>query len=349
MPEPKIFNRNTIIKIILGTILGVLAVWLAFRGVSTKQLGSVLMAANPWLVVLGVIIVLLNVAILAVRWWVMTTRVWQPSDYKALLGGVYLGQMFNILLPARLGELARIYYVSERIETTKSALLGNLVLEKVIDLIAFGVALLLLITAISFPAWVTEPGQTLIILSVICLASIILLLLWGRRFLVWITPLLRKLPRGWGERIASILDRTLTGFDSMRSWRRQLPIWILTFLSLILSTLTNYVVLESVHIQAPFTAALFVLIVLQVGSAPPSAPGKLGVFHYLTVLALSVFSIDKDSALAYSVVLYGVALLPKVIIGTGVIIISKWRLPSFNLDSVDPPKESLRETPGVDD
>jgi len=329
MPETKNFDRNTIIKITIGTVIGVLAIWLAFRGVSIEQLGSVLVTANPWLVVLGVVIVLLNVAILAVRWWVMTTRSWQTSDYKALLGGVYLGQMFNIMLPARLGEIARIYFVNERIGITKSTLLGNLVLEKVLDVIAFGVALLILITAMSFPAWVTEPGQTLIFLAVICLAAIILLLLWGRKFLAWITPLLKKLPGDLGERIAGIFERALTGFESMRSWKLQLLIWSLTFLSLILSTLTNYAVLVGIHIQAPFTAALFVLIVLQVGSAPPSAPGKLGVFHYLTVLALSAYGIEKDLALAYSVLLYVVALMPKVLIGIGVMIFSKWRMPSL--------------------
>ena len=98
-----------------------------------------------------------------------------------------------------------------------------------------------------------------------------------------------------------------------------------------MSTLTNYIILRDVDIQVPFTAALFVLIVLQVGSAPPSAPGKLGVFHYLAVLALSAFSVEKDLALAYSVLLYVVALLPKVVIGVGVLIFSRWRLPDIKL------------------
>ena len=231
MPDNKIFDKNTLLKIILGTLLSGLAVYLAFRGVSFSQLGEVIARANPWLVILGLGIVLLNVGSLAFRWWLMLLRQWQKNEYFSLLGGVYLGQMFNILLPVRLGELARIYFVSERIETTKSGLLGSLVLEKVIDVITFGVALLLLITAISLPAWVSEPGKTLIALSLISLISIIVLVLWGRRFLIWITPLLKRLPSSWEERIAGILERALTGFDSMRDWRRQLPIWLLSIFS----------------------------------------------------------------------------------------------------------------------
>jgi len=55
--------------------------------------------------------------------------------------------------------------------------------------------------------------------------------------------------------------------------------------------------------------------VLQVGIAPPSLPGKLGVFHYLTVLALSFFGVARSAALTYALVLYAVALLSKVLVG----------------------------------
>ena len=331
MQNNTIFDRNTLLKISIGAVLGVLAIWLAFQGVSVNELLDLLSRANPILVIAGVLIVLLNVAILAFRWWLMTLRKWKLTEYGTLLGSVYLGQMFNILLPARLGELARIYFVSERMEITKSDLLGSLVLEKVLEIIAFGLALAFLITALALPAWVMETGNTFLVLALVAVIAIITLLLWGSKILAWLSPILMKLPGGWGERAAGILERGLIGFDSMRSWKKQLSIWLLTFSSLFLSTLTNYLILEAVGIEVPFIAALFVLIVLQVGSAPPSAPGKLGVFHYLAVLALSAYSVEKDLALAYTVLLYVVALLPKIIIGVGVLIFSRWRIPELKL------------------
>lgn len=335
MPDTRIFDRNSLIKIVFGTLLGILALWLVFRGTSAEEIVTGLQAADLWMVGLGVLIVLFNVATLATRWWLMLLRDWKSTEFYTFLGGIYLGQMFNILIPARLGELARIYFVSERMEVTKAGLLGSLVLEKVLEVIAFGLAITFLITALALPAWVTEPGRTFLTLALSALFAMAALLKWGRKFLVWITPILGKLPGGWGERISGILERALTGFDSMRSWKKQLPIWVLTFSSLFLSALTNYIIMGAVSIQAPFTASLFVLIVLQIGSAPPSAPGKLGVFHYLTVLALSAFGIEKDLALAYSVLLYVVALLPKILIGVGVLIFSRWRLPEeyLNIES----------------
>jgi len=57
------------------------------------------------------------------------------------------------------------------------------------------------------------------------------------------------------------------------------------------------------------------LVVLQVGMAVPSSPGRIGVFQYLVILALSIFAVDKNVALGYSVVLYLVIYVPMVLIG----------------------------------
>ena len=335
MPDRKIFDRSTIIKILIGTAVGIGAVYLSFRGVSVDQLMSVIREADPWLVILGVGIVLLNVALLALRWWVMLLRPWSGESFLTLLAAVYLGQMINILLPARLGELARTVYAAEGLPASKSTLLGSLVLEKMIDVITFGLALLLLITAVTLPAWVADPGRSFLLLALIALGAVILLTLWGRPLLAWLTPLLQRLPGNWGERLAGILERGLEGFDSLRRWPRQLALWGLAVVSLLLSTLTNFAVLNALQISVPFSAALFVLLVLQVGSAPPSAPGKLGVYHYLAVLALAAFAVPKDLALAYEVLLYAVALVTKVIIGVGVLIFSKWKLPNMKLMNED--------------
>jgi uncharacterized protein (TIRG00374 family) len=329
MSETRLFDRGNILRIIAGTVLGGLAIYFAFQGVSLAELSELLSHAKPWPIILATIIVLLNVALTTLRWWVILLLKWNWKDYGSLLGGVFLGQMANILLPLRLGEVVRILYVDERIETSKSELLGSLVLEKALEIVAFSLALFFLFTAVSLPDWVEDPGNLFLILGLISLVAIIVLVLFGRHLLNWIKPLLSHLPGRWGERIAGIIDRVLRGFESMRSWRHQAIIWFFTFLSLLLSVWTNIVLFDAVDLKATFSAALFLLIVLRVGSAPPSAPGKLGVFHYLTVLALTAYSVEKDIALAFSLLLYIVALLPKILIGSGILLFSKIRLPTL--------------------
>ena len=329
MENGKVFNWRTFIQIGIGSLLGIVAIYFAFRGVSVSQLWMTLRQANPWLTLIAFIVALINVAVFTIRWWVMLLLDWRIGEYFSMLAGVYLGQMLNILLPARLGELARIYFVGERVRVSKSKLLGTVVIEKVADMVSFGVSALLLILMISLPKWVFEPGQVLMGMAAASLLGIIVIMIWGQKLLHWLHPGMEKFLGRWGQRLAAMVEQALSGLDSLRSWRRQAAIWACSFLVVILSTLTNYFLMLALDIQAPFSAALFVLVVLQVGSAPPSAPGKLGVYHYLAMLALSVFAVEKDVSLAYGVLLYIVALLSKVVIGVFVLFVTRWRIPIF--------------------
>jgi len=333
MQNEKPFNHRNTWQIVAGSLLGILAIYLVLRGVSLAQLWETLGQANPWLTLAALILALFNVAVFSARWWVTLSLEWRTQEYLSMLAGVFLGQMFNILLPARIGELARIYFVGERLDVPKSKLLGTLVIEKVADMVVFGVGVLLLLLMISLPGWVFEPGQAIVVVALVALIGIVVVMIWGQSLLNWMRPWLEKLPSRWGGRLASMFEQALSGLDSLRSWRRQLMIWATSFAVLVLSTLTNYILLLALDVRVPFSAALFVLVVLQVGSVPPSSPGKLGVYHYLAVLALSAFAVEKDLGLAYGVLLYVVALLSKVIIGVGVLIVTRWRIPRFTSNS----------------
>ena len=81
-------------------------------------------------------------------------------------------------------------------------------------------------------------------------------------------------------------------------------------------TLTNYLTLLVVGLSLLLSVSLFLLFVLRVGAAVPSSPGKVGVFQYLCVLALSVFSVDRTLALSYGVVLHLVVFTPMILLGT---------------------------------
>ena len=77
----------------------------------------------------------------------------------------------------------------------------------------------------------------------------------------------------------------------------------------------NYVVLRGLEVGAPVVAAFVVLGVVQVGMNIPSTPGKIGVFQYITVLALVPFGVERELALTYGVLLHLVEFGPVVVLG----------------------------------
>ena len=90
---------------------------------------------------------------------------------------------------------------------------------------------------------------------------------------------------------------------------------MLTLAVVAVAASTNYLLFLAFRLRVPLVAALLLLVVLQVGAVPPSLPGRVGIFNYLTVVALSAFGVDRATALAYSIVLYAVALAPKILVG----------------------------------
>jgi glycosyltransferase 2 family protein len=98
-------------------------------------------------------------------------------------------------------------------------------------------------------------------------------------------------------------------------------------LATLLSAVANDLLFRAFGLPLPFTAALLLLVVLQVGSVPPSLPGRLGVFNYLTVLTLGLYGVDRVPAAAYSLGLYTVAYVPKVLLGAACLARRDWRRP----------------------
>jgi len=74
----------------------------------------------------------------------------------------------------------------------------------------------------------------------------------------------------------------------------------------------------------PPVAALLLTIVLRIGVAPPSLPGRIGLFQYLIVLALAMFGVDRTAALSYSFALYAIAVVPVLIAGVTSLFAFRW-------------------------
>jgi hypothetical protein len=88
---------------------------------------------------------------------------------------------------------------------------------------------------------------------------------------------------------------------------------------------------------------LLLLVVLQVGTVPPSLPGRLGVFNYLTVLTLGIYGVERGPAAAYSLGLYIVAYLPKVLIGAACLARRDWRRTARGLSGARGASGSARD------
>jgi uncharacterized protein (TIRG00374 family) len=300
----------------VGLALGVLLLALAFRGVDPSSLMAALAKTDPTLVILALATVAATMGAKAHRWGLLFYPSHRDLRFGRLLSALLIGQMMNSLLPARLGELARAYLIGETEGQHKLFALGTIVVEKLLDGLMLLLLLALLFLLMPLPDWLRIPGATTGLALAGLLAAILLLtgqrerILGAMDRLCQLVPFLERF--GLRQRLAVLAD----GLSSLRATdvNTRLLAWSVGIW--VLAALTNYLTLLALRIEAPLLlASLFVLVVIHIGLVIPSSPARIGVFHYLCVLSLSVFGVEGSLALAYGFVLHFIVVLPIIFVG----------------------------------
>ena len=79
--------------------------------------------------------------------------------------------------------------------------------------------------------------------------------------------------------------------------------------------MTNHTVMLAMGVTLPFSAAMLLMAVLQLGVAVPSLPGRVGIFEGLCIVVLAPFSVGYETAFAVGLALHAVTFLPPILLG----------------------------------
>ena len=120
----------------------------------------------------------------------------------------------------------------------------------------------------------------------------------------------------------SILDwliikgtRFSEGFRTLRNRRQFVFVFLLSIVAWGVAGIGTIYSISAFNLPVPWFAGLFVLVVVNLGSVIPSSPGFIGVYHYLVVLALSVWIDNKNMALGYAIASHGLNIITYIVLG----------------------------------
>ena len=308
-------------RVVVGSIIGLIMLWLAFRGESPGALVAAIRQADPWWTTAALVSIALTLGFVTLRWRVLFGR---PDGGAPRLGPLFkalvLGQAVNIALPIRVGELVRVLLVYRTGGQTLERTFVTVAAERLMDTAMVALAAAWLALQVTFPPWLAGPVRAITIAGVIATALGVATMLAGRRVSAFLRAKVETRAHQGLARFARRSATIIGEAAQLRDPRTLGAALALSAVILLLSVSTNYLLFLAFRLTVPPVAALLVLLVLQVGSAPVSTPGNLGVFQYLTVLALGVYSVDRTTAVAYSVVLYVIAYGPKLVLGAWLLV-----------------------------
>lgn len=303
-------GRSRVRNLALSLLVSGGFLYLAFRDVSLDELGTALgQIDGSWLLV-AVMVSLL----------IMVFRAWRWQLELRPLEHIPIGRLWVItsvaylainLLPVRLGEIVRPWLLSRRSQVSFSNVVGNIVLEKTVDLVVIVFYILVgLLTIGALPPWVRQLALFPAVVAT-GLVTLVLLFWWKGEVFVdrWV---LRVLPQGFGSRLKGILASVADGMNVIPNTGLLLAVFVVSLALWFLPILSSYIMIRAFDLNAPFSAALVVFIFIGFGTALPNLPGMIGPYQYACRLALGLFGVSEVDGLAYGLVLNAVQFLTLV-------------------------------------
>lgn len=307
-----------VLRIAFIAIVIVLVVW----RVDWAAVISAFRVDNLWLLVVAVLANFLSVLLKGLAWKGVVDGLpglKHKTRYIDLLSPLMVGFLFNTILAARVGEIAKVLLAKRRLlrrgeDLSTTVLLGTVVVENIITTIAWVALVVLIGLFLPLPtyAWVITA-----VLGVICLVIVVVALLQNpnRQVPPWLSTgsiwrrVTRAFQRLWGavhESHASLRDPSQmarVAIPSLGTWLAQ---WAGIYATLGAFGL-GYV---------GWGGAGLLLVTITLAQSFPILPGNLVVFQAAAVVPLTAsYGVGAADALAFSIVLQATEMAVGVVVG----------------------------------
>jgi uncharacterized protein (TIRG00374 family) len=304
----------------IGVLISVVCVWLVLRGVDLGQTARLLGSAQlPWLM-LAVVAISSDMFFRALRWQVLIAPI-KRVPLRRLAAYMMVGYLANNFLPARLGELVRSHYLGDREGISRSATLGTVVVERIVDtvvLVGIGAAAILVLNIRGVVVSAILVGVALAGLLVVALAVALAAhrLPGGRR----LGQFLGRWPR-----IKGVVVRLRDGLRVAAIPKTIAASGVLSVAAWSCTVLAVLAVGQSLGQQLTVGEGALLAAGTNLATAVPSGPGYLGTFEYAGQTIAIAFSIEASVGLALAVLIHVLTLAVSSAGGAAALVKLGWR------------------------
>ncbi len=297
-------------RIIAGIIISLVFLWLAFRKSDLSQVWHIMKTMRLDLLIIVFIISVLGLMLRSYRWKTLGKQ-YHSVRWRSCFEATSIGLMLNNFVPFRGGDLFQAYFLSKKSGLPKSYTVATVFLERIIDLIP---PLLMIITGSFF---VVLPEQ-IKLSRIFLLLFVLFVIVWifvsqRKRFIGLIQNFIHKKHSDRIDRFLDNLAEAIIFVKDPQVLTQSIPLTLINWF--VFTGITTFLTLKAVGIELNFLAVYLVLGISIMSVAIPSSPGFVGTWEFFTLLALSIFKIDRDRALSYAVISHFMALLPTTVIG----------------------------------
>jgi uncharacterized protein (TIRG00374 family) len=317
-------------------LLGVVGFMLWWRGPDWHAVGNAFTAVEwPW-VVAAVGLNLLSVVARSACWYTtikLAMPEWRPR-FSLVFSAFCVGLLGNVVIPGRVGELARVAVLVRRMPRRDRAwgtLIGSVVAHRMFDLFPVTALVIWVVIAASLPQWAVTSIVAVLAISFAILAFAVLA---ARRHqtsvreefaLGKVRGLIEQVRVGIAIMRAPIPAAVAAGFQSL-GWLCQLfAVWT---------------AMRAFGIHQHLEVAGVVLVLMNVATIFPLWPGNVGLLQAAIAVPLRQYGVRYAKGFAFGIGLQ--AIEASVGVGIGLVFLAREGLSLATL------REMPREAPGAE-
>lgn len=307
-PE-KILSPRNIINYSLSFLLAGVFLYIAFHDVSFNEVLEITAEANIFWMIVFIVLFYTGHILRAYRWKYILNSVKSDTKFSHLFNSLMIGYGINCITP-KLGEVTRAVLFGKWEGLSRSSMFGTVILERIIDIIALAVSVLIAIIIStenirgSFP-WLMTTLYITSALIVLFILFLYLIFKYEKKFSEWIIKLLNRFSHSLADKVTYIFSMLTQGFFSLKGRKNYYITFLLSALIIVVYAATSYIGLLMLNMQNIQTVTLtmgwVLMSISSIGVIIPT-PGSTGSYHTLaksTLVLLYGFGETISAAYAF--------------------------------------------------
>jgi uncharacterized protein (TIRG00374 family) len=309
------------LQIGIGAAIGLLALFLAFRGVNLAAAAQAAEQANHAWLAFSFSLVCLSILLRALRWQALFTHT-RGLHLGNVFGVLNVGYLVNTITP-RAGEIVRALLLGQVEPVSRVEAFSTIVVERVIDTLAVIVLLFASMPAVHLSGETLHTvGKVSGVVALLLLAALILAATKRAATLALIGWAIRPLPERWRVSILDKAESALAGLGALNDPPAAARVLGFTVLIYLVNVAAMESQLVAFHIQAAPAVAFFLIGAASLGLIVP-VPGGIGVWEASIIFVLtSLLAIDRSQAASLAVVSHVIFFAPPIVFAA----LYLWRL-----------------------
>jgi uncharacterized protein (TIRG00374 family) len=315
-------GESSLRRLLIGLLVTALCGVLLARAVDWSHTFDLLKGADVPLVALATLCLLGSLAAKTARWRLLLPNE-APVSFARLYRVLHISFFLNNVLPARLGDVARVAATSRHPGLRVGHVLSSLLTERITDTVTLMAAFILvspfLLVPDDYRGWLEVAW---LVIGITLFLAVLLAVF--HRPMSNLKSYFRLAHVPINQRFRDEARFFHEGWRQLFAGRRQMAgIWCWSAVAWVGAFAINYFLMRALEIDAPLTVAVLITCTTNLAMLVPSSPGYIGVFHAAATVSLLPFGVDRNAALSFAILAHLVNVLPVSLLGATFLVLDR--------------------------